>query len=269
MAGDDQRHPIHLFNAWSELEGSLKSICLVCLLLDFDGTLSPFASRPSLASLPAATKGVLTALSRDSRFRIGVISGRSLEDVRLMVGIEGLFYAGNHGLEIVGPALSFVHPEAARAAPAVKACASSLASLLRGFKGAIVEDKGLTASVHYRLVEEAEVEALLRAVEGEVARHGGLDLRHGKRVVEIRPKIEWGKGKAAELILERIGDSPLPVYVGDDETDEEAFRSPMIPWTVRVMESDVPTGARYSLRSVEEVRLFLERLLHWSARQQP
>jgi len=257
--------PKHLLDEWPKLAIELGKCGMACILLDFDGTLSPFAKKPHLASIPVQAKRALIALSSHPWIRVGVISGRSLADVKRMVGVPGIFYAGNHGLEVEGPGVHFVHPRAKKHVGEVKDCASELTRLLRGFKGAIVEDKGLTASVHYRLVSEESVEPMLRAIETEAMRYKGLVLRHGKRVVEIRPDIEWGKGKAAELVIARMGGGCLPVYIGDDETDEEAFASPMIHWTVRVMDEEVPTKARYRLRSVAEVRAFLRRLVRWSA----
>jgi len=256
--------PKHLFDEWPKLAIELDKCGTACVLLDFDGTLSPFAKKPHLASIPVKAKRALIALSSDPRISVGVISGRSLADVKRMVGVPGIFYAGNHGLEVEGPGINFVHPRAKKHEGEVKDCASALTRLLKGFKGAIVEDKGLTASVHYRLVSEESVEPMLRAVETAAMGYKGLVLRHGKRVVEIRPDIEWGKGKAAELVIARMGSGCLPMYVGDDETDEEALASPMIHWAVRVMDEDVKTKARYRLRSVAEVISFLERLIEWS-----
>lgn len=257
--------PKCLFGEWPRLARELGERGSACVLLDFDGTLSPFAKKPHLASIPPEAKRAVVTLASDARFRVGVISGRSLQDVKQMVGVPGIFYAGNHGIEVEGPGLRFVHPLAEGSAGEVKECASALTRRLGVFAGAIVEDKGLTASVHYRLVGEVEVAPMLRIIEDEAKRHRGLILRRGKRVVEIRPDIDWGKGRASELILERVGMGCLPIYVGDDETDEEAFGSPMIPWTVRVMDKAVPTKARYCLRDVAEVRLFLEKLASWSA----
>jgi trehalose-phosphatase len=252
--------PKYLFDEWPRLVRELREHEAACILLDFDGTLSPFAKRPELASIPPKTKHILKALSLDPRYRVGVISGRSLKDIRMMVSIQGIFYAGNHGLEVEGPGISFVHPEAEKYAAAITEFTASLELLLRNFKGAIVEDKGLTASVHYRLAEEKDVELMLQIIDTEARKRRGLTLCRGKKVVEIKPDVAWGKGSASELILSRIGGDCLPVYVGDDETDEEAFRSSMITWPVRVMEKEVPTKARYFLRNVAEVDSLLKRL---------
>jgi trehalose 6-phosphate phosphatase len=261
--------PKHLFDEWSKLALELGKCGTACILLDFDGTISPFAKKPHLALIPARAKRALVALSSDSRIKVGVISGRSLADVKQMVGVPGIFYAGNHGLEVEGPGLKFIHPLAEKQQSEVKACASALIRLLEGFRGTIVEDKGLTASVHYRLLSEKSIAPMLKVVEMEVKRHKGLTLRHGKRVVEIKPDIAWGKGKAVELIIARINNGCLPVYVGDDETDEDAFASPMIHWSVRVMEKGVPTKARYCLRSIAEVLSFLGRLIKRSTDDLP
>jgi trehalose-phosphatase len=257
--------PKYLFNEWPRLARELGEHKTACILLDIDGTLSPFAKKPHLASIPPETKRTLLALSTDTKFRVGVVSGRSLADVRQMVDIQGIFYAGNHGLEVEGPGVLFVLPDVEKITGEVKKCASALAQNLVSFKGAIVEDKGLTASVHYRLVGERDVKPMLRAIDKEARKYRNLTLRHGKKVVEIRPDIIWGKGNAAELMLAKIGGDCLPIYIGDDETDEDAFNSSMITWTVRVMEKNIPTKAKYYLRNVDEVRSFLQRLVEWSA----
>lgn len=257
--------PKHLLDEWPRFALELEKRRKACVLMDFDGTISPFAKRPHLASIPSRAKGALIALSSNPSFLVGVISGRSLADVRKMVGVPGIFYAGNHGLEVDGPGLKFQHPLAERLQGEVKECASNLTRSLKGFRGAIVEDKGFTASVHYRLLREERVAPLLSEVEVEVKGHKGLAIRHGKRVVEIKPDLGWGKGKAVELIIAGSGGGCLPMYIGDDETDEDAFASPMIHWTVRVMDEDSPTKARYRLRGVDEVISFLERLAEWSS----
>lgn len=259
--------PAYLFDEWPKLAQELGKRQSICVLMDFDGTISPFAKKPHLARIPLRAKRALAVLSSDPRIRVGIVSGRSLEDIKRMVGVPGIFYAGNHGLEVEGPGLKFSHPSAEETAREVKSCASNLTRLLADFRGAIVEDKGLTASVHYRLVEEKLIESLLKTVEMEVRGHGGIALRHGKKVVEIKPDIAWGKGKAVGLILANTGRSCLPLYIGDDETDEDAFASPMVHWTVRVMDEDVPTKARYRLRSVDDVLSFLGMLVRWSSKK--
>ncbi len=251
--------PVYLFDVWSCLVSEIEEHKIACILLDFDGTLCPFARRPELASLPPETKILLTALSRNPRYRVAVISGRSLKDIEGMVGIQGITYAGNHGLEVDGPGISFVHPDAAKHKAAIKELSSSLSLQLRNFSGAIVEDKGLTASVHYRLMPDDGVEEMLRVIKRATRKHNELVLRQGKKVVEIRPNLPWGTGSASELIISRIGDC-VPIYVGDDETDEEAFGSPLIAWSVRVIETKVPTKAKYFLRGIGDVKSFLERL---------
>jgi alpha,alpha-trehalase len=233
------------------------------VLLDYDGTLSPIAPRPEDAVLPAATRDVLDRLGR--RFLTAVVSGRSLADVRALVGLEHLLYAGNHGLEIEGPAGSGIRRSLAEDfVPDVAAAAAELEAALADIPGSLVENKRYSLSVHYRLVAPERVGALELAVDAALARHPNLDKRLGKKVFELRPGLAWDKGRAVRWLLETIDGqrtSVLPVYVGDDVTDEDAFAALAGDGVgVLVSEDARETAATHRLRDTEEVRRFLARL---------
>lgn len=198
--------------------------------LDYDGTLLPIAPRPEAAVLPEETRRLVARLAARPDTDVAVISGRGLEDIRSRVGLEGVYYAGNHGLELSGPGLEWVHPDALRAQPAMAACAADLVAGLGGIDGVVIEDKRITLSVHYRLVrDEAEVARVRRTVLATCAGRDGLRITEGKRVLEVRPTVDWDKGRATRFLVEALGletpTRPPVVFFGDDLTDEDAFRA--------------------------------------------
>ena len=192
---------------------------------DFDGTLAPIVRRPEAARLAAATRAALGALAARADVRVAVVSGRALGDLRAKVGLERLTYAGNHGLELSAGTWHWTHPGLrARRRPLRRAAEAAQALCLLA-PGAWVEDKGATFSVHVRAVKDLRVEARLRSgLAAAVRRAGGLAVRPGKRVYEVRPWLAWDKGRAVELLRRRLAPGAACVYVGDDATDEDVFR---------------------------------------------
>ena len=237
----------------------------LAFLADFDGTLAGFADDPDAVMVPAAVKASLTRLTRQSAL-VGIISGRSLNDIKARVGIEGLVYAGNHGLEIAGPGWSWTHPAAAHARGAVAACSQRLRDALRHVPGAWVEDKGLTATVHYRLTPHRFVHRVSAAVREDIARlpAGTLAVHPGKHILEIRPDVPWNKGTAVRWILGRVLGPSAPeqacvIYAGDDRTDEDVFEAlPEPAVTIKVGAHVLPTAARYSLRGADDIARFID-----------
>jgi trehalose 6-phosphate synthase/phosphatase len=256
--------PRRVFDILPELRAAMAGRPLA-FLADFDGTLAEFADDPDAVTLPAAVKASLTRLSHRSALT-AIVSGRSLNDIRTRVGIEGLVYAGNHGLEIAGPGWTWTHPAAVKAEQAVAACCGRLRQALRGVPGAWVEDKGLTATVHYRLTPHRFVDRVSVAVREDVARlpAGTLAVHPGKHILEIRPDVPWNKGTATRWILSRmLGPGALElacvIYAGDDRTDEDVFDAlPDPAVTIKVGAHVLPTAARYSLRGTEEVSRFID-----------
>jgi len=241
----------------------------VGVLLDFDGTLAPLASTPDQVVLPETSRAALGRLARIPGVLVGVVSGRSLVDIRGRVGVPGIVYAGNHGLEIAAEAWMWTHPEARAARGQIGAICGRLQERLRAVPGVIVEDKGLSAAIHYRLTPHPHLETIRMAVYEEAARAGGVTVRAGKKVFEVRPQIDWNKGAAVRWILQRVfGDRWAQeagvIYVGDDRTDEDAFLAlPEPAVTVRVGLAPTATAARYAARDARDVAQFLERLTGW------
>jgi len=233
--------------------------------LDFDGTLTAIVDRPEDARLTSDTRVVLARLAERSDTCVAILSGRALDDVRDRVGIPGLYYAGNHGLEIAGPKLECMHPAALAALPELRAAAAELQQRLREVPGAMVEDKGVTLSVHYRMVAPAARSAVRDVALRSVSMRPGIRVTQGKMVVELRPDVEWHKGTALAFIRRSLpaGEAALAVFLGDDRTDEDAFRA-LGPedWGVLVAATPPPrTAARSFLADPQEVVAFLRALL--------
>jgi len=235
----------------------------VGIFLDYDGTLTPIVDRPELAALSDEMRLLLNELG--GQCATAIVSGRALQELEELVRVDNLFYAGSHGFDVVGPRGSGIQYEVGQEfVPAIASAHAQLCVQLDSVPGVIVETKRYSLSVHYRLVEERLVPAIDQVLDRVLERHPSLYKTHGKKVFEVRPKIDWNKGKAVEWILRTLGSSTpvLPFYLGDDTTDEDAFRA--IAGTgigILVAKDPRPTAAIYGLENPEEVGLFLERIV--------
>ncbi|MDH5210670.1 MAG: trehalose-phosphatase [Betaproteobacteria bacterium] len=232
----------------------------LAVFLDYDGTLTPIVERPEDAVLDEATRGVLRRLA--GRHAVAVVSGRDLQDVRARVGIEGLTYAGCHGFEIAGPRGNRVHGAAAAAAPQLAAAADQVARDTHDLPGVQLERKRFTLAVHYRRARESDVHAVRAAVARAQARHPALRVTSGKKVFELQPDVDWDKGRAVLWLIETLElQDALPVYIGDDVTDEDAFRA-LGDRGIGIVVLDAPrdSAARYVLPDTAAVRDLLAAL---------
>jgi trehalose-phosphatase len=232
------------------------------LMLDYDGTLTEIVKHPKKAKLGKSLRRTLERLL--SRHRVVVLSGRKLSDVKRLVGLEGLYVGGNHGLEIRGPRLDFVHPGASKLKPAIRRILREAKGTLKSIRGVLVEAKGLSVSFHYRMVERKNLRRFRSEVKRILRRHArGIRVVSGKKVIEARPDVDWDKGKAVLWLIKRVDPSGelLPVYIGDDRTDEDAFAA-LRGRGVTVLVSRRPRSskAEYYLRDPGEVGEFLQRL---------
>lgn len=262
----------HLFQTWQEFLKDYRAAPHTLLLCDYDGTLAAIVGRPEDAKLSAGVKDKLKGLARKPQTSVGVISGRALKELKAMVGIEGIYYSGNHGLEIEGPGLEYVHPQAIAVRPVMKDLSTRLAEALRHVEGVIVQEKGLSVSVHYRLVKPDDENAVTGAVKRITAPHVAREeirVYPMKKVWEIRPPVDWDKGKAAEFIGNKIKarlklSRLLTVYLGDDATDEDAFQALRRPdgWGIYVGGENKTSSAGYYLKSPAEVEELLGRLIN-------
>lgn len=235
----------------------------LAVFLDFDGTLAPIVDRPEQAAMDGAMRRVIERLAR--RCPVAVVSGRDLNDVRERVGLREIYFAGSHGFDIAGPqGTQQSHRKGLAALPALDAAEKSLREMLKGIDGALIDRKHFSIAVHYRLVRESDVAAVEQAVDAALSGHPGLRKGHGKKVFELQPDIDWNKGAAVRWLLQSLAlDRPgvLPVYVGDDVTDEDAFRALADDGLCfAVLDSPRPTAARYRLADPGEVCRLLEAL---------
>jgi trehalose-phosphatase len=254
----------------------------IALFLDLDGTLAPIETRPDLVEVPRATSEILEALAR--LCPVTVVSGRGLEDLRDKVGVRSLYYAADHGSQILGPVRSRLELEMGREyRPHLEQAATALRRALQTVEGALVEEKGLSLSVHYRLVPQSRHAAVLRAVADIAERFPVLRVTEGKLVYEMRPPGGWNKGKALGWIMEQLGlgsggpgpERPgvgdasaalpaggFPIAVGDDLTDEDMFTA-VDGWGAGVIVGDPgrPTSASYRVADHLEAARLLEAIL--------
>lgn len=230
----------------------------IALFLDYDGTLVRIESDPAAPRLDPDTAETLKAVARHEGMVTTIISGRAVEDLYERIRLGNVIYAGNHGLEILSRDLNFVEPVASARSAQLERLCDELAAELRGIAGAMVEYKGLTAAVHYRLAAETDLAEIRKVVHASVARHGKLfRVSAGRKVFEILPRTNWHKGAAVRWIVQHLGRThTLVIYVGDDTSDEDAFR--VLPQAITIKVGDAPeTRARFQLPDPDAVREFL------------
>lgn len=234
------------------------------VFLDYDGTLTPIVTDFRRALLAAEMRAAIAALGR--RCPVTIVSGRDLARLRELVQLDEVYLAGSHGFEIAGPEGSGLSLEkGGEFLPSLEAAEGALEAHIEDIPGASVERKRFSIAVHYREVADERVGEVRAAVDTVLAEQARLVLGHGKKVYELRPALPWDKGAAvlwllAELGLDEAG--TLPVYIGDDITDEDAFRALAgrgLCIGVRHGETR-RTAADFALEDTDEVRHFLEQL---------
>jgi alpha,alpha-trehalase len=235
------------------------------VFLDYDGTLTPIVERPEMALISEKMRHTVENLGRYCP--VAIVSGRDRRNVEELAGIGDIYYAGSHGFDIAGPAgqkMEFTKGSAYL--PALDEAEKRLQERLGGINGAQVERKKFAIAVHFRRVTEANWQRVEQAVDEVLAQSEGLRKTGGKMIFELRPDIDWDKGKALSWLLDKLNLNRLdvlPIYIGDDLTDEDAMRELKNRGLgIRVRDEERPTEAAFALENPEEVEVFLQKLVN-------
>ncbi|XP_057529146.1 probable trehalose-phosphate phosphatase J isoform X1 [Amaranthus tricolor] len=249
----------------------------IVMFLDYDGTLSPIVEDPDRAFMSDSMRRTVRKLAR--YFPTAIVSGRCRDKVYDFVKLAELYYAGSHGMDIKGPAKGSKHLKgsqvvlfqpASEFVPMIDEVYKTLLEKTKSILGAKVEHNKFCLSVHFRCVDEKKWNELAHEVRSVLKEYPKLRLTQGRKVLEIRPTIKWDKGKALEFLLESLGlancTDVFPVYIGDDRTDEDAFkvlRERGQGFGILVSKIAKETNASYYLQEPSEVMNFLQRLVKW------
>ncbi|KAJ6353662.1 hypothetical protein OIU76_002647 [Salix suchowensis] len=249
----------------------------IVMFLDYDGTLSPIVDDPDRAFMSKQMRATVRKLARF--FPTAIVSGRCRDKVYNFVRLAELYYAGSHGMDIKGPAKGSKYKKGSEGVvfqagseflPMIDEVYKELVEKTKTTPGAKVENNKFCLSVHYRCVDEKKWSGLAQVVKSVLKEYPKLRLTRGRKVLEIRPTIKWDKGKALEFLLESLGfancTDVFPVYIGDDRTDEDAFkvlRERGQGFGILVSKFPKDTSASYSLQEPTQVMDFLQRLVEW------
>ncbi|XP_076903476.1 trehalose-phosphate phosphatase B-like [Bidens hawaiensis] len=264
----------------------------IVVFLDYDGTLSNIVPNPDQAFMSKKMRRVLSEVARC--FPTAIISGRSRDKVYGFVKLDDIYYAGSHGLDIAAPFQCIGDPKFQNKAvdkngdevvsfqpaqiyqPSIRKILDVLKEETNDIKGVMLENNKFCVSVHFRHVSDEDFPILEEVVKSVVDELEEFRLSEGKKVFEIRPDIEWDKGHAMEYLLETLGygssNDVFPIYIGDDRTDEDAFKAINKRgngYSIVVSSSPKDTMALYSLRSPSDVKKFLSRLFIWNSSSNP
>ena len=235
----------------------------LALLFDYDGTLTPIVARPELAVLAPATRRLLARLAALPRVYVGVISGRNLDELKAIVDLPGLYYAGAAGMELDLAGRTIIHPRAPEIEADAAALMHALAPIEAEFPGAWIEDKRFACTVHYRDMADVLIDPLRDRVE-ELVRQSDADLRivEGPRAWEISPRAGWHKGTAVTLILDRCdARSAMVLYAGDGGNDADAYEAAAALAGITIgVGPDAPPTARFRLPDPPALAGFLAQL---------
>ncbi|KAH9670002.1 putative trehalose-phosphate phosphatase J [Citrus sinensis] len=269
------RHPSAL-DMFHEITEASKGKQIV-MFLDYDGTLSPIVENPDRAFMSGKMRRAVRQLAK--YFPTAIVTGRCRDKVYDFVKLAELYYAGSHGMDIKGPTKGLKYNQKSKVVnfqpaseflPLIDKVYKVLVEKTKSTPGARVENNKFCISVHFRCVDEKKWNDLAQKVKEVVNEYPQLNWRQGRMVMEIRPKIEWDKGKALEFLLECLGfadcSNVFPVYIGDDTTDEDAFkilRKREQGFGILVSKFPKKTSASYSLREPDEVMDFLQKLVRW------
>ncbi|WP_162053030.1 trehalose-phosphatase [Pontibacter pamirensis] len=261
----------------TELPSALKDIPQLingkkpAVFLDYDGCLSPIVKDPDKAVMTQEMRDTLQRLANVCS--VAVVSGRDRANVENLVQLDNLYYAGSHGFDISGPNNMHTEPGgASEAVPALDKAQKTLDERLKDVEGVLVERKRYAIAVHYRNVPDEQVSKVLQVTEEVIGQHPELKKGPGKKIMELKPNLDWHKGKAVRWLMDELDlNKPdvVPLYIGDDITDEDAFAELQGEGIgIMVGEHDDKTAAEYRLEDVTDVLAFLEALTQTIKSQQ-
>ncbi|MGB9715667.1 MAG: trehalose-phosphatase [Thermodesulfovibrionales bacterium] len=263
MKKHNRTSPPYYFFGKDYLSDLLKSKRKIALFLDFDGTLVPIQKNPSKCTLSHKLKRHLELMRDSKNCYLTILSGRSLKDIKQRIDIKKIYYGGNHGLDISGPNLRYKHPKAVSVKKVINQIRQKLKEEIKDIDGAWLEDKKFTFSLHFRSVKTEDILRLEKIFNNVVNKYSDkklLSVIKGKKVLELLPDMTWDKGKAVLWFLQRFNDKCLPIYVGDDKTDETAFKALYLKGvTVRIGKSK-RSSAVYYLKGYWEITKFLKQV---------
>lgn len=232
------------------------------IFLDYDGTLTPIVSQPEDAVLSKEMRDILIELSESKK--TAVVSGRDMDDVKSLVNIDTLYYAGSHGFRISGPGgLKMELDEAQKFLPMLDDIENELiVELENEIEGVKIDRKRYAVAIHYRNAPEDSIDTVFKKADEIIQKYKDFKKGTGKKIIEIKPGIDWHKGKALFWIMDALDvenkNNYIPIYIGDDVTDEDAFKAIADEGIgILVGEHELPTAAKCKLKGVEEVKLLL------------
>ncbi len=233
------------------------------LFFYFDGTLVPIQNDPYSCWLSNNIKIYLKKIVNQRLAFVAVLSGRSLTDLKKRIGIKGIYYGGNHGLELTGPNLKFIHPEVKSLLKHIKKAKEIIHEGISHINGVFIEDKRLSFTMHFRMADKTgkrSARSIFKKIVLNELNDMPFKVLKGKMVLELTPHVDWDKGRAALYILENLKDKFFPIFIGDDITDETAFSALRgrgitikVGWSKR-------TNADYYIKSQEEIDRFFKKI---------
>jgi len=256
-----------LFTAREKFAGVLKNKIPV-FFFDYDGTLTPIINDPDKAYIKDHTRSLLDNLAKT--YTVAAVSGRDMMDIRQFIGLDNLIYAGSHGFRISGPGgLYMIHEKAVELLPHLDAMEQELKDTVeKEIPGTYVERKHFAIAIHYRNAPPKSYRQVVQAANILIAGDKKFKKGRGKKILEIKPALDWHKGKAIEWIMNKLEysypDKYVPLYVGDDVTDEDGFRALADDGIgILVGKHSQLSAAQYHLKDVNHVDEFLDYLVNY------
>ncbi|GAY25553.1 trehalose-phosphatase [Desulfurococcaceae archaeon AG1] len=270
---NEKRCPKHLLTiGLKEVLTKVSNSQLVAIFLDYDGTLSPIPRRVTKLERPLSetSRNIIYELSKQNKVRIFIISGRSVESLKRLVGIDSIHYIGVHGHIIRGPDIEYTHNALEGFKSVINDIRGRIIETLSKVEGVVIEDKGVALSIHYRGVDRYRSREILEQVLRISSEYYGVKLSKGKKILEVLPNTGWDKGKAIDYVLAILSTKTglsinriAPIYFGDDKSDENGFKLLRGKGVGVRVGYRCNTNAEYYVDSTDDVVKFLNELKRW------